>query len=80
MGMSLGCLFSLVSIVGEALDVFGTEDQKKKYLAPLLKGEIFCAEALTEQGGSDFVGHHHRCSRLLHPSGQKRFVLALTPT
>src|SRR4030043_181373 len=57
LGASLACLFSLVSIVGEALNVFGTEEQKKKYLAPLLKGEIFCAEALTEpRGGSDFFG------------------------
>ncbi|MDD5399071.1 MAG: acyl-CoA dehydrogenase family protein, partial [Dehalococcoidia bacterium] len=45
LGMSLGCLFSLVSIVGEALNIFGTDEQKKKYLEPLLKGKIFCAEA-----------------------------------
>jgi len=57
LGMSLGCLFSLVSIVGEALDVFGTDKQKEKYLDPLLRGKIFCAEALTEpRGGSDFFG------------------------
>jgi len=35
LGMSLACLFSLVGIVGEALDVFGSDQQKKKYLEPL---------------------------------------------
>ena len=30
--MSLGCLYSLPSICGEALDKFGTEVQKEKYL------------------------------------------------
>ena len=79
LGMSLGCLFSLVSIVGEALDVFGTDQQKKKYLEPLLKGKIFCAEALTEpRGGSDFFG---ATTTAVHKgdyyilNGQKRFVV-----
>jgi acyl-CoA dehydrogenase len=79
MGMSLGCLFSLVSIVGEALDVFGNEDQKKKYLAPLLKGKIFCAEALTEpRGGSDFFGATTTAVQkgdYYILNGQKRFVV-----
>ena len=57
LGSSLTCLYGLVSIIGEALDVFGTDEQKRKYLAPMLKGELFCAEALTEpRGGSDFFG------------------------
>jgi len=79
MGMSLGCLFSLVSIVGEALDVFGTEEQKKKYLEPLLKGKIFCAEALTEpRGGSDFFGATTAAVQkgdYYILNGQKRFVV-----
>lgn len=79
MGMSLGCLFSLVSIVGEALDVFGSEDQKKKYLVPLLKGKIFCAEALTEpRGGSDFFGATTTAVQkgdYYILNGQKRFVV-----
>jgi len=79
MGMSLGCLFSLVSIVGEALDVFGTEEQKEKYLAPLLKGKIFCAEALTEpRGGSDFFGATTAAVQkgdYYILNGQKRFVV-----
>ncbi len=79
LGASLGCLYSLVDIVGEALNVFGTEDQKKKYLEPICKGELFCAEALTEpRGGSDFFGatttavkdgDHYALN------GQKRFVV-----
>jgi len=79
LGMSLGCLFSLVSIVGEALDVFGTDEQKKKYLEPLLKGKIFCAEALTEpRGGSDFFGATTTAVQkgdYYILNGQKRFVV-----
>ena len=79
LGMSLGCLFSLVSIVGEALDVFGTEQQKKRYLGPLLKGKIFCAEALTEpRGGSDFFGATTTAVQkgdYYILNGQKRFVV-----
>jgi len=79
LGMSLGCLFSLVSIVGEALDVFGTDAQKKKYLEPLLKGKIFCAEALTEpRGGSDFFGATTTAVQkgdYFILNGQKRFVV-----
>jgi len=57
LGIALGCAYSLPSIVGESVDKFGTEDQKKSYLAPTLRGEKICAEALTEpRGGSDFLG------------------------
>jgi len=79
LGISLSCLFSLVSIVGEAIQIFGTEEQKRKYLEPLLKGESFCAEALTEpRGGSDFFGaatvaKKKGDSYILN--GQKRFVV-----
>lgn len=79
LGMSLGCLFSLVSIVGESLNVFGTAEQKKKYLAPLLKGKIFCAEGLTEpRGGSDFFGATTTAVKkgdYYILNGQKRFVV-----
>jgi len=79
LGMSLACLFSLVSIVGEALDVFGSDQQKKKYLEPLLKGKIFCAEALTEpRGGSDFFGATTTAIQkgdYFILNGQKRFVV-----
>jgi hypothetical protein len=75
----LGCLFSLVSIVGESLDVFGTDKQKRQYLEPLLKGKIFCAEALTEpRGGSDFFGATTTAVQkgdYFILNGQKRFVV-----
>ncbi|MEW5942208.1 MAG: acyl-CoA dehydrogenase family protein, partial [Chloroflexota bacterium] len=54
LGASLACLFSLPSIVGEAINVFGTRAQKEKYLKPILAGTTTVAEALTEpRGGSD---------------------------
>lgn len=79
LGTSLACLYSLVSIVGEALAHFGTEEQKRNYLAPLIAGTLTPAEALTEpRGGSDFFGAATRAERkddrfLLN--GQKRFVV-----
>ncbi len=79
LGASLACLYSLVSIVGEAIHVFGTEEQKRKYLEPLIKGKIFCAEALTEpRGGSDFFGATtiaKKKGNFYILSGQKRFVV-----
>ena len=38
LGTSLACLFSLPSIVGEALNVFGTLEQKARWLRPVLEG------------------------------------------
>jgi alkylation response protein AidB-like acyl-CoA dehydrogenase len=79
LGSSLGCLYSLPSIVGEALNVFGTEYQKEKYLKPTIKGKLFCAEALTEpRGGSDFFGATLKANRVNDHyvlSGQKRFIV-----
>ena len=51
LGMAVGCAFSMPSIVGEALNVFGTEEQKEKYLKPYLEGKLISAEALTEPRG-----------------------------
>lgn len=48
LGMALGCAFVMPSIVGEALNVFGTEEQKERYLKPYLEGKLVAAEALTE--------------------------------
>lgn len=79
LGGSLGCLFSLPSICGEALHAFGNEEQKMKYLKPMLEGNIFTAEALTEpRGGSDFFGATSTAKKegdkyILN--GQKRFVV-----
>jgi len=80
LGAALGCAYVMPSIVGEALNTFGTEEQKEKYLVPLLKGDVISAEALTEpRGGSDFFGATTKAVLdgdhfLLN--GQKRFVVA----
>ncbi len=79
LGTSLGCLYSLVSIVGEAIDKFGSDYLKEKYLKPTLEGKLTCAEALTEpRGGSDFFGA--TCTAIKEGdhyvlNGQKRFVV-----
>ena len=79
LGASLACLYSLPSIVGEALNVFGTEEQKRKYLKPILAGELTVAEALTEpRGGSDFFGATATVRREGEHyvlDGQKRFIV-----
>ncbi len=79
LGTSLACLYSLVSIVGEALNVFGTDEQKSRWLRPAVEGKMTVAEALTEpRGGSDFFGST-TAARLDGDSyilnGQKRFVV-----
>jgi len=79
LGTSLACLFSLPSIVGEALHVFGTPEQKARWLRPTLAGELTVAEALTEpRGGSDFFGTTTTAVRDgagFRLKGQKRFVV-----
>jgi len=76
---SLACLYSLVSICGEALAVFGTEAQRRQYLEPTLRAELTCAEALTEpRRGSDFFGATSIARRdgdHYALNGQKRFVV-----
>lgn len=79
LGMALGCAFVMPSIVGEALNIFGTEEQKEKYLKPYIQGKLVAAEALTEpRGGSDFFGAMTRAE--LHGdhfilNGMKRFIV-----
>ncbi|MBM4445250.1 MAG: acyl-CoA dehydrogenase [Chloroflexi bacterium] len=79
LGNACGCAFVMPDIVGEALLRFGTEDQKQRYLKPMLEGRLVSAEALTEpRGGSDFFGATSRAEdRGDHfvVSGQKRFVV-----
>jgi len=79
LGTALGCLYSLVSIVGEAIAKFGTEGQKEKYLKPMIAGTLGVAEGLTEpRGGSDFFAATTRARRegdVFYLSGQKRFVV-----
>ncbi|MBE9478949.1 MAG: acyl-CoA/acyl-ACP dehydrogenase [Chloroflexi bacterium] len=82
LGTTLGCAFAMPSIVGEALHVFGTEEQKERYLKPILEGKLICAEALTEpRGGSDFFGATSRAELVGDTfviNGQKRFVVGAT--
>src|SRR5512136_3235068 len=40
LGTSLACLYSLVSIVGEAIHVFGTPEQKARWLRPAVEGRM----------------------------------------
>lgn len=79
LGMALGCAFVMPSIVGEALNVFGTEEQKEKYLKPYIEGKLVAAEALTEpRGGSDFFGAMTKAELKgdhFILNGMKRFVV-----
>lgn len=79
LGTALACLYSLPSIVGEAINKFGTEEQKQKYLAETLAGKKFTAEGLTEpRGGSDFFGATTTAERkgdYYILNGQKRFIV-----
>ena len=79
LGTSLACLYSLVSIIGEAIHVFGNQEQKEKYLKPVLGGVMTVAEGLTEpRGGSDFFAATtlaHRKGDMFYLNGQKRFVV-----
>ncbi|MGD8544591.1 MAG: acyl-CoA dehydrogenase family protein [Candidatus Bathyarchaeota archaeon] len=78
LGCGLGCSYAMISIVGEALNNFGTNMQKQKFLAPLIKGEILSAEGLTEpRGGSDFFGTTTKAVRKGNSwiiNGEKRFI------
>lgn len=80
LGYIFACVFGVgAELVCDAIILHGTEELKKKYVIPLLKGEIFAAECLTEpRGGSDFFGATTKAEDkgdyfLLN--GQKRFIV-----
>jgi alkylation response protein AidB-like acyl-CoA dehydrogenase len=79
LGIPFACLCSVTSIVGEGINVFGTEAQKQKYLKPLIAGTQWAGEALTEpRGGSDFFGATtmaRKRGNSYYLTGQKRFVV-----
>ena len=79
LGLPFACLCSVTSIVGEGINVFGTEAQKQKYLKPLIAGTQWAGEALTEpRGGSDFFGATtvaRKKGNKYYLTGQKRFVV-----
>jgi alkylation response protein AidB-like acyl-CoA dehydrogenase len=81
---SLGYIFACVFGVGaelvcDAVILHGTDAQKEKYVKPLLRGEIFAAECLTEpRGGSDFFGTTTTAvdqGDHFILNGQKRFIV-----
>jgi len=78
LGMGLGCTYAMVSIVGEAINRFGTEWQKREFLRPIIRGEKLSAEGLTEpRGGSDFFGTTTKAERKGNKwivNGEKRFI------
>ncbi len=79
LGTALACAYVMPSIVGEALNLFGTTEQKDRWLAPIISGKKIAAEALTEpRGGSDFFGtttQAHRDGDHYILRGQKRFIV-----
>ncbi len=78
LGMGLGCAYSMVSIVGEAIHLFGQEWQREEFLKPMIKGRKISAEGLTEpRGGSDFFGTTTRAEKKGNRwilNGVKRFI------
>ncbi len=79
LGNAMTCAYVMPSIVGEAINIFGTKEQKERYLRPTNEGKLYSAEALTEpRGGSDFFGATTKAvedgdSFILN--GEKRFIV-----
>lgn len=76
----LACVHGVgADLVCDAIILHGTDAQKERYVKPLLRGELFAAECLTEpRGGSDFFGATSTAEDkgdhfLLN--GQKRFIV-----
>jgi alkylation response protein AidB-like acyl-CoA dehydrogenase len=80
LGYIVACVFGVgAELVCDAIILHGTDELKEKYVKPLLKGEIFAAECLTEpRGGSDFFGTstiaEDKGDHFL-VNGQKRFIV-----
>ena len=77
---SLACLWGVgADIVCEAIIEFGCEELKQQVVIPLLKGETFAGEGLTEpRGGSDFFGATTVAKKDGDDwiiTGQKRFIV-----
>ncbi len=55
LGYIFACIFGVgAELVCDAVMLHGTEAQRERYVKPLLRGDIFAAECLTEpRGGSD---------------------------
>jgi len=80
LGYIFACVFGVgAELVCDAVIRHGTDTLREKYVRPLLKGEIFAAECLTEpRGGSDFFGTTTRAEDMgdfFLLNGQKRFIV-----
>lgn len=80
LGYIFACTFGVgAELVCDAIIQHGTDEQKEKYVKPLLAGEIFAAECLTEpRGGSDFFGTTTTAEdkgEYFLLNGQKRFIV-----
>jgi butyryl-CoA dehydrogenase len=80
LGYIFACVFGVgAELVCDAIVLHGTDEQKEKYVKPLLEGEIFAAECLTEpRGGSDFFGTTTLARDMgdyFLLNGQKRFIV-----
>ncbi len=53
-----------INVIGETLNQFGTEEQKRTYLPPILSGELIFVQLLSEpSGGSDLAALRMRADR-----------------
>ncbi len=80
LGYIVACVFGVGSeLVCDAIVRYGTDAQKEKYVKPVLKGEMFAAECLTEPHvGSDFYGgvsHAEDKGDYFLLNGHKRFIV-----
>ena len=79
LGNSITCAYVMPTIVGEAINTFGTREQKKRYLKQTNQGVLYSAEALTEpRGGSDFFGATTIAKKdgdSFILNGEKRFIV-----
>lgn len=80
LGYIFACVFGVgAELVCDAIVLHGNDAQREKYVVPLLRGELFAAECLTEpRGGSDFFGTttiaEDRGDHFIL-NGQKRFIV-----
>jgi butyryl-CoA dehydrogenase len=80
LGYIFACVFGVgAELVCDAIALHGTDEQKEKYVKPLLRGDLFAAECLTEpRGGSDFFGTTTVAEDkgdYFVVNGQKRFIV-----
>jgi alkylation response protein AidB-like acyl-CoA dehydrogenase len=80
LGYIFACVFGVgAELVCDAIILHGTDEQRERYVKPLLRGDLFAAECLTEpRGGSDFFGTTTTATQRGGAwvlNGQKRFIV-----